>query len=294
MITFPTSFLNANGDEGSSIGRLFWDREIDNTYVEVLQAEDYVLFRLVHESEDQRYGFEHFRKFREFRVNIAFVERVSQLIRAGVPAIGDYPSIALWDEYDDGGEIGFALTEKGLTVGCTLGQTKILKVRLDEDDSWTLCKLIDAMITDYVDYIERRVFVTQTLREWRHVLATFDGMYPSDLIEDAIANSNAQNPDHTVCVEFPDSYDADRVEEALSCTYEYTVAEWREIIHALQEQREQQLANKVAVEIGFRLYGDLLDDPVGTTERTLLEMTFTLDEGAKIERAAFLMTASGR
>lgn len=292
MITFPYSFQNANGSEGDAIGHIFWDRDVEGKYLEVSQAEDYILFRLVHESQDQRYGFESFRKFREFRVNIAFVEGVSQLIRAGVPATGDYPSISRWDEYDDGGEIGFALTEKGLTVGCTLGQTKILKVRLDEDDSWTLCKLIDAMITDYGDYLDRRVFVTQTLREWRHVLATFDGMYPSELIEDAIATSNAQNPDHTVCVEFPDSYDADRVEEALSCTYEYTVAEWREIIHALQEQREQQLANKVAVEVGFRLYGDLMDDPVGTTERTLLEMTFTLDEDDRLQRARFLAAVS--
>lgn len=291
MITFPNSFMNANGDEGSAIGHLFWDREIEHTYVEVLQAEDYVLFRLVHESADQRYGFESFRKMREFRVTVAAMPAVTDIIRGGVPEEGEYPSVPLWDEYGEG-EIGFALTEHGITIGCALGTTKLLKVRLSNDDTETFCRLLEAFYDDYQSYLERRVFVTATLREWRHVLVTFDGKYTSDLIENAIADSGASEDDHEISIEFTDSYDADRVQEALSCTCEYTVAEWREIVDTLREQRKDRFADKIAVGVGFRLYNELLEDPVGTTERTLIEMTFSLEEIEMVQHACFLAAVS--
>lgn len=287
MITFPYSFQNANGDEGSGIGRLFWDRDVEHKYLEVKQAEDYVLFRIVHESEDQRYGFESFRKMREFRVTVAAMPAVTDLIRGGVDEGEEYPSIPLWDEYGEG-EIGFALTEQGITVGCTLGPTKILKVRLDEDDTDTLCALLTAFYDDYQDYLNRRVFVTATLRDWQRVLDTLDGSYPSSTILDAIATSDPQNPNDTINIELADSDEADRVEEALSCTYEWTVAEWRGVIDSLQELREPRLAEKIAIEVGFRFYGDLLENPVGTTDRTSIPVTMTFDEADIVQRACFL------
>lgn len=290
MITFPTSFLNANGDEGSSIGRLFWDREIDNTYVEVLQAEDYVLFRLVHESEDQRYGFEHFRKWAEFRVTVQAMPAVAGIILAEVPEEGPYLSVPLYDEHD-GDEIGFAMTEKGLTIGCKLGDTKILKVRLDEDDTLTLCDLLTAFYDDYQDYLNRREFITATLREWHIVLDRLNGGWPSEDINEAIYNASAEHDDDEVTVEVPDAYEAERIKDMMTYEYEWSVAEWRRVLQGLAESHDWNLYNKLVTEFAF--HSDL-SDPNGTTDSTTLYTTLSLDEGAKIERAAFLMTASGR
>lgn len=290
MITFPTSFQNANGDEGSAIGHLFWDREIEGTYVEVLQAEDYVLFRIVHESADQRYGFEQFRKWAEFRVTVQAMPAIVNLVRAGVPDEGPYPSVPLYCEYD-GDEIGFALTEQGLTVGCKLGDTKILKVRLSEDSTDTLCDLVQAFYDDYQDYLERREFITATLREWNAVLDQLDGNWPSEDINQAIYDASAEHDDDEVTVEVPDAYEAERLKDLMLEEYEWSVDEWRRVLQGLAESRDWDLYNKLVTEFGF--HADL-SEPNGTTDRSLLYTTLTLPEGAKVQRAAFTMAASGR
>lgn len=290
MITFPTSFQNANGDEGSAIGHLFWDREIDNTYLEVAQAEDYVLFRIVHESADQRYGFEQFRKMREFRVTVAAMPAVTDLIRAGVDEGEEYPSIPLYDEHD-GSEIGFALTEEGITVGCKLGQTKLLKVRLDEDSTSTFCELLEAFYQDYEDYLNRRAFLTYRLKDWYTILNKLDGRYPSDDISEALHYSNAKSEDDEVTVELYDEAECERMTDLLLIEHEWSVADWREALSGLKEERQEVLLNKLADELGFDA-DHLEEDPHGCTVRTLLSASLHPSEDEILQHAVFRRTSS--
>lgn len=290
MITFPTSFQNANGDEGSAIGHIFYDRVIDNTYLEVAQAEDYVLFRIVHESADQRYGFEQFRKMREFRVTVTAMPAVTDLIRAGVDEGEEYPSVNLWDEHGEG-DIGFALTEAGITVGCKLGSTKLLKVRLDEDATSTFCALLEAFYQDYEDYLNRRAFMTETVRNWHKILDRLEGRYPSDIIEEAIRNTYTVSLDDEVTVELYDQADCERMLDLLMIDYDWTVDEWREALMGLRDERKEVLLSAIATELGFDT-DRLEDDPRGCTGRTRLSMSLHPHESEIMEHAMFMRTSA--
>jgi hypothetical protein len=291
MITFPNSFQNANGDEGGAIGHLFWDRDVPHKYMEVLQAEDYVLFRIVHESEDQRYGFEQFRKMREFRVTVAAMPNITGIIEAAVPEEGPYLSASVWDEYD-GGELGVAMTEHGLTLGCTLGDTKILKVRLDADATDTLYTLLLAFYDDYEQYLNRREFLTANLREWHLVLDQLDDYYPARDIKEAILESGAQNPDDEVTVELYDASELERIKDMMTIEYEWSVDEWRRVLEGLKEIREFDLLAHLEDGLGF--FDETYSDPRGLTGHSLITARLSLVESAAVERAAFVMTASGR
>lgn len=290
MITFPTSFQNANGDEGSAIGHIFCDRVIDNTYLEVAQAEDYVLFRIVHESADQRYGFEQFRKMREFRVTVTAMPAVTDLIRGGVDDGEEYPSVNLWDEYGEG-DIGFALTEEGITVGCKLGSTKLLKVRLDNDSTLTFCELLEAFYQDYQDYLERRAFMTETVRNWHKILDRLEGRYPSDVIEEAIRNAYTVSLDDEVTVELYDQADCERMTDLLMIDYDWTVAYWRRALLGLREDRQEVLLNKIADELGFDA-DHLEEDPRGCTSRTRLSMSLHPNDDAQLQHAVLRFTSA--
>jgi len=294
MITFPTSFQNANGDEAAAIGHMFSDRNSTTRYVEVAQAEDYVMFRLVDESEDQRYGFEHYRKVTEARVHIdnipSFVSLIDESLEYLENNTSEYRYVVSSCMFE-GTQINFTMTEVGVTIGMVLGFGKVLKVRLDMFDTNKLSSLLSAFVRDYEDYINNRVFVTATLREWHAVLDNLDGNWPAHEIEEAIRDSIAQNPEDVVTVELPDQYEADHIADLMVVRYEWSVDEWRRVLEGLRDNREWDLYSRLREELGF--FSDL-GDPRGCTGLTMLETELSFLDQEKVQRACYLAAVSGR
>lgn len=259
MITYR-SFMNPGVSEGESIGRLFYDRDEQphgsTKYLELAQAEDYVLFRIVHESSEQRYAHDSYRKIFESRVSISDAPAIADFLLTDLDPTVEYPSATFTSEYDD--DLIITLTEQGATLGGDLGD-RIIKIRLDADDTATVRMMLRDMFAAYVDMLDRQVSLTATVEDFRRAANKLDDHLTHLILEET--EYRGLDGTDTITITFPDQYEADRVEEAFKFEYGATVGQWHAYLAELDAQREDDLCTLIVAELGFSL-GEL---PYGET-----------------------------
>lgn len=265
MITFPLSFLNAGGSYGDAIGRLYQDMAVEGKYLEVMQAEDIVLFRLVHESREQRYGYDSFRKILEYTIDISDIIRIEDLIDCG-----DHASLEVIDT--DGESIGFMLDTKHdrLQVGGLLNG-RLMVIDLDRDDAASLSRLLGAMRDDYDTFIENQREHTATYAEWIDAINNPDApRWVRDMIEYALDDHDQFRDDETVTLRFSGDANLWAVEEAFEVERTYTAREWADMLPHLAPEVAARV--KLALDWADPITGDL---PYGLTDHMFLSAKIT-------------------
>lgn len=271
------SFQNAGFAESEAIGRCFHGLNADSvsqSYLEVLQAEDYVLFRLVAESREQRYGYDQFRKIVEARVHADHVFDVESIIdgrRALEPR-----TVTLRDK-DEGHEIGFRWNREknALSIAGELG-SKFLFIDLDEDDADSLSHFLYALRLDYEEYLASLVTYTFPKRKWLLLCQYLDRDTLNDRIESEVF---PRRSDADVSITLSPS-EAARIDELVEHEASFSVAQWLDLIPHIEDI---DIRERVSREVG--LLGD--DLPYGTTRSTWLECRLDVVDYEYVRHAAY-------
>lgn len=285
MIT-TSSFLNPGATETESIGRLYWDREeqvYSHKYLEVTQAEDYVLFRLVHESSEQRYAHDSFRKMIERRIPIADVVMIEEAIDRGPLVLSaeeqrtltDYPSVEVFDQ--DGDVLALITTEDGFTIGGLNGRYS-QRVRLSPEDAESLSWLLSRMRFAYDEMIEESEEITATALTWQIVARDLDNSALTDKITAALWGYG----DRDLVTITLRSWEYHDVSPLLTGEVVANAAEWQAMLAELAHDREDEVIAEIEYETGVTA----TTLPYGTLPTTYLSATFSRSTIDAIHRSA--------
>ena len=245
MITLA-SFLNPDGDEASAIGRLYYDVNNNERYLEMRQAEDYIAFDLVDDRPSNLpptyYGLNGHRKVESRRVGIDDARQMLELEQGKKLHLDD-----TWSE----GVLLVARYQQGAGFACALGSYgKVLRVLIDEDDWDALTFILRAMVNAYDEAQERKVYETRPRWVWDALVERLESWEASPIREQY--EYSGYGEDDEVTIAFADKYDRDRV---LLIETEDTYPGWRRLIARLREDGKEALAKDVEDKLAEHEYG---------------------------------------
>lgn len=284
MITFPNSFTNGGGEPGSGIGRLYHDRNDEQKYLEVSQAEDYVTITLYHESREQRYGYDSFRKILRFDLPIHDVILFEEVIDAEQRRSEAIMAL-------DGDELGIYFDDRNECVSfCGMLNGRTFMIDLAFADAHNLSYLLQAMREDYDRHIDNQRFYTATYGDWKHAAnnPTVPG-WVRDLIERGIADHLRSSDDMEITLTFDGDYEHDRAVEALGVERSYSAGDW----HAIFAEADPEVVTRIKAELGWvdPADGDL---PYGLSPSTILTATIPVADNDEVVRAGYVAWLSAK
>lgn len=235
MITFPGSFLNAGYHETDAIGHLFHDKDaiLGTKYLETVQHDEHVLFVFVHESKEQRYGYDQFRHVVRVDLPCDAVADIVQHLDGEINPLKR--TVALTD--DEGNDIAFCrYTNDHVGVG-TLLNGKLMVIDLDGDAIATLVHLLDAYVSAYDEYITNQVDVTKPAHVWAAIADALAAKYYPEIAALIREELYGRHPLEPVNVRLRDEHMADIVEEHASIELEATAEELVALCCTAREDR---------------------------------------------------------
>lgn len=252
MFTFPGSFLNAGYGTDQGIGHLFHDKHlpVGEKYLETLQHDDSVLFTFVHESREQRYGYDQFRKIVHVDLPTDAVARIVEHLDGDLNPLNR--TLTLTDE--DGNDIGFCrYTHDHLGVG-TLLNGRLMVIDLDGDAIFSLVNLLHAYVRDYDDYISNQVDVTKPAHEWEAIAAALDAGYDQHIAAIIREELYGRHPQDKVNVRLRDERMAETVEEHANVEVTACAGEWLDVCAEAKASRHFDVIEHIVNETDLKPY----------------------------------------
>lgn len=272
MIT-TQSFLNAGISEDVAIGRIFPAISTTSTvkYLEIVQAENYILFRLVHESEEQRYGYDSFRKIVERRIHTLDVATIRDTI------LDRRDLAAITRDLHTDEELGVVWnTQRDHLSFCVELGDRFLFLDLDPDTADRLESLLALMEEDYQTYCASLVTHTFTARRWHLIADEIDDPRLREHIFDNIS-FYGRHESVSITVDDEQSY---QILQASTTAMSWRAQEWLDILGFLTDPL---LRERVASALGV-INGDL---PYGTTPATVVTVEIDIEDANAVALAAF-------